>query len=103
MRFRPNMEGVTAILTDLPTEATLTRPDGAHSGNPAVREAVKNKEPQHVCWARRTGRRRSWLWFPPAGTCIGIGAVNEQFRRLILTPRWSAGVDVPANGVAAGR
>ncbi|MFM7149286.1 MAG: ThuA domain-containing protein, partial [Gemmataceae bacterium] len=30
MRFRPNMEGVTPILTDLPPDSTLSRPDGGH-------------------------------------------------------------------------
>jgi hypothetical protein len=52
MRFQPELAGVTPILTDLPTSDTLTRPDGPHSGNPAVREAVLvRKEPQHVAWA----------------------------------------------------
>ncbi len=102
MRFRPNMEGVTAILTDLPTEATLTRPDGAHSGNPAVREAVKNKEPQHVCWARE--RADGGRGFGFTGGHVHWNWGNEQFRRLILNAIvWSAGVDVPANGVAAGK
>ena len=42
MRFRDKMNGVTPILTDLPPDSTLSRPDGPHSGNPAVREAIKN-------------------------------------------------------------
>ncbi|MEX1223956.1 MAG: family 16 glycoside hydrolase, partial [Pirellulales bacterium] len=38
MRFRPEMKGVTPILTALPPDSTLSRGDGAHSGNPHVRE-----------------------------------------------------------------
>ena len=52
MRFRDKMEGFTPILTDLPPAESLSRPDGQHSGNPAVRAAVlERKEPQHMMWA----------------------------------------------------
>src|SRR4026208_1813678 len=37
MRFREGMQGVTPILTALPPPESLTRPDGPHQGNPAVR------------------------------------------------------------------
>ena len=50
MRFREDMEGVTAVLSATPGEDTLTRPDGPHSGNPAVREAVAAGESQAVAW-----------------------------------------------------
>ncbi|WP_075087748.1 hypothetical protein [Verrucomicrobium spinosum] len=51
MRFRPNMKGVTPVLSDIPPDTTMKRPDGPHSGNPTVREEVANKKPQHVAWA----------------------------------------------------
>src|SRR5690606_36429720 len=51
MRFRDGMRGVTPILTAVPPDSTMSRPDGTHSGNPGVREAVKRGEPQHVAWA----------------------------------------------------
>ena len=47
MRFREGMEGVTPILTAIPPESTLSRPDGPHSGNPHVRKEAG--QPQH--WA----------------------------------------------------
>jgi len=101
MRFREGLEGVTPILTALPPEDTLKRPDGPHSGNPAVREAIKNKQPQHMAWARQrpdggrgfgcTGGHNHWNWG------------NNQFRRLILNAIvWTSGLDVPAEGVPAG-
>jgi len=58
MRFRDQMSGVTPILTAIAPESTMKRRDGTHEGNPAVREAVKNLEPQHMAWAGgKKGRR----------------------------------------------
>ncbi|MEX0818721.1 MAG: PVC-type heme-binding CxxCH protein [Pirellulaceae bacterium] len=99
MRFRPNMEGVTPILTDMPGPETLSRPDGAHSGNPHVRAAVlERKEPQHVAWAATrpdggrgfgfTGGHNHWNWGEP------------NFRKLVLNAIvWCAKAEVPADGV----
>lgn len=96
MRFRE--EGVTPILSDLPPKETLSRPDGPHSGNPAVREAVGKGESQHMAWARErpdggrgfgfTGGHDHWNWG------------NDQFRKLVLNAIvWTAHVDSLENGV----
>jgi type 1 glutamine amidotransferase len=98
MRFRPNMEGVTPILTDLPGPETLSRPDGAHSGNPHVRKAVAAKEVQHVAWASEnvgggrgfgfTGGHDHWNWGCP------------DFRKIVLNAIvWTAKGEVPPGGV----
>lgn len=98
MRFRENMDGVTPILSDLPGESTLTRPDGPHSGNPHVRAAVANGERQHVAWVRErpdggrgfgfTGGHNHWNWG------------HNDFRKLVLNAIvWVAGGDVPTDGV----
>lgn len=98
MRFREGMQGVTPILTDVPTQETLSRPDGPHEGNPAVREAVAKGEPQHVAWAYErpnggrgfgfTGGHVHWNWGHP------------EFRQLVLNAIvWTAGLDVPKDGV----
>jgi hypothetical protein len=56
MRFRKEMEGVTPVLSDVPPAETMKRPDGPHSGNPHIREAVKNKEAQNGTWfSERSG------------------------------------------------
>ncbi|HUG68866.1 MAG TPA: family 16 glycoside hydrolase, partial [Pirellulaceae bacterium] len=101
MRFRPNMEGVTPILTDMPGPETLSRPDGAHSGNPHVRAAVlERKEPQHVAWAATrpdggrgfgfTGGHNHWNWGDP------------NFRKLVLNAIvWCAKAEVPADGIGS--
>ena len=98
MRFRPNMEGVTPILSDLPGPETLSRPDGHHSGNPHVRKSVGEGNVQHVAWASEnvgggrgfgfTGGHDHWNWGSP------------DFRKIVLNAIvWTAKGEVPANGV----
>ena len=101
MRFRPEMEGVTPILTDLPPRESLNREDGAHSGNPYVREAVmQRKEPQHVAWAceRDNGGRG----FGFTGGHFHRNWQDDNFRKLVLNAIvWTAKADVPQEGVAS--
>ncbi len=99
MRFKPDFAGVTPILSDLPPEESLSRKDGAHSGNPEVRKAVlKRKEPQHTAWAieREDGGRG----FGFTGGHVHWNWGNDNFRKLMLNAIvWTAGLDVPSNGV----
>lgn len=98
MRFRPEMKGVTPILSALPGPDTLSRPDGAHSGNPHVRKAVAAGEIQHVAWASEnenggrgfgfTGGHDHWNWGAPS------------FRKVVLNAIvWTAKGEVPEQGV----
>lgn len=98
MRFREGMKDVTPVLTAIASDSTMTRPDGAHSGNPAVREAVKNREPQHVMWlATRAGGGRG---FGFTGGHFHTGWANNDQRKLVLNAIvWIAQAKVPANGV----
>ncbi|MCI0358939.1 MAG: NPCBM/NEW2 domain-containing protein [Planctomycetaceae bacterium] len=103
MRFREGMKGVTPILTALPPKESLSRPDGPHSGNPAVRVAVlERKEPQHMAWAAEregggrgfgfTGGHDHWNWGDP------------NFRKVMLNAIvWCAHGEVPAKGVESPR
>jgi type 1 glutamine amidotransferase len=98
LRFVERMKGVTPLFTALPTAQTLTRPDGEHSGNPAVRQAVAASEPQTVAWAfeRPDGGRG----FGFTGGHFHKNWGNENMRKLVLNAiLWVAKVDVPANGV----
>ncbi len=100
MRFREGMQDVTPILSDLPPPETLKRPDGPHSGNPHVRDAVGRGERQHVAWASQ-----------PEGRGRGFGFTGGHFhgnwgddncRKLVLNAiSWVAGADVPAAGVSS--
>ncbi len=96
MRFRENMKGVTPILSDIPPASTLSRPDGAHSGNPHVRRDAG--KPQHVAWASEnegggrgfgfTGGHYHWNWGDP------------NFRKIMLNAiMWTAKAEVPEGGV----
>lgn len=100
MRFQPEMKGVTPILTDLPPRETLNRKDGAHSGNPHVREAVLNrKEPQHVAWAyeRPDGKGRG---FGFTGGHFHKNWQDDNFRKVVLNAIvWTANAEVPKDGV----
>lgn len=96
MRFRPEMAGVTPILTAIPPPETLSRPDGPHSGNAHVRATAG--QPQHVAWAAEnengsrgfgfTGGHFHWNWG------------NSDVRRLVLNAIvWAAHGEVPEQGV----
>ncbi len=100
MRFRKGMEGVTPILSDVAPDSTMSRQDGHHSGNPTVRESVKNKEKQHVAWAceRSDGGRG----FGFTGGHFHQGWANSDQRKLVLNAiLWTAKAEVPAEGVAS--
>ncbi len=102
MRFRKNMEGVTPILTDLPGADTLSRPDGAHSGNPAVRKAVlEDKEPQHVMWVfERPEASGGGRGFGFTGGHFHKNWQQDDFRKIVLNAIcWIAKKDIPEDGV----
>jgi len=98
MRFRDGMKDVLPLLSAVPPESTMKRGDGSHSGNPAVREAVKKGEPQHVMWvATRDGGGRG---FGFTGGHNHLGWGNADQRKLVLNAiLWIAKAPVPANGV----
>jgi type 1 glutamine amidotransferase len=99
MRFRDGMEGVLPTLQAVAPASTMNRPDGPHSGNPAVREAVKRGEPQIVAWARE--RPDGGRGFGFTGGHYQGNWGNEDFRKLVLNAiLWTAKVEVPAAGVA---
>lgn len=98
LRFREGMKGVTPILSAVPDASTTNRPDGTHSGNPAMREAVKKGEPQTVAWAceRADGGRG----FGFTGAHFHKNWGNDDFRKLILNAIvWTAKAEVPAEGI----
>lgn len=98
MRFREGLQGVTPILTALPPDDTLKRPDGPHSGNPSVREAIAKGEPQHVAWAYQ--RPDGGRGFGITGSHFHRNWGEENYRKLVLNAiLWTAKADVPANGV----
>lgn len=98
MRFRPEMQGITPILSAVPPASTMSRPDGPHSGNPAVRAEVAKGLPQHMAWVYErpdggrsfgfTGGHFHWNWGRP-----------EIIRLVTNAICWTAKVDIPAGGL----
>ena len=98
MRFRDGMKGIVPILQDVAPASTMDRPNGPHEGNPAVREAVKQGEPQIVAWAceRPDGGRG----FGFTGGHYHRNWGNDNVRKLVLNAiLWTAKAEVPADGV----
>jgi type 1 glutamine amidotransferase len=98
LRFVDGMKGVTPILATVAPDSTMDRPDGPHSGNPAVRESVKNHDAQTMCWAyeRPSGGRG----FGFTGAHYHKNWGNDNFRKVVLNGiLWVAHVEVPPDGV----
>jgi len=96
------MEGITPILTALPPAETLSRPDGAHSGNPAVRKAIlEDKQPQHMMWSfERPENIGGGRAFGFTGGHFHKNWQNDDQRRVVLNAiAWISGVAVPEKGI----
>lgn len=102
MRFVDGMKGITPILSDVPPPETLRRPDGPRSGNPIVRKAVANAEPQHVAWAYQ--RPDGGRGFGFTGAHNHVSWQDDNFRKVVLNAiLWTAQVDVPKDGCPSSR
>ncbi len=98
LRFPPGLKGITPILAAKAPASTMSRPDGPHSGNPAVREAVARGEPQIVAWA--CARPDGGRGFGFTGGHYQKNWGDDNFRKTVLNGLlWVAKAEVPANGV----
>ncbi len=98
MRFQDGMQGVTPILSALPPPQTVGNSDSDRGGNPAVRLALKNQQPQPTAWA--TERADGGRGFGFTGGHYHQGWANDEQRKLVLNAiLWSAKGTVPANGI----
>ncbi len=98
MRFRPNMEGVTPILSAVPPDDTRKGKDDAHGGNPAVRADIGKNVSEILCWAAE--RPDSGRGYGFTGGHYHKNWGNDDYRKLMLNAiLWVAKADVPADGV----
>ncbi|MCB1062528.1 MAG: DUF1080 domain-containing protein [Verrucomicrobiae bacterium] len=98
MRFLPEMKGVTPILSAVPPDETMSRPDGHHSGNPEVRKMVAEKAPQHVCWV--VERPEGGRGFGFTGLHYHDNWADDSFRQVIMNALcWIAKVEIPEGGI----
>ena len=97
MRFRPQFENTTALLSALPPLETLDR-KGPRGTNPTVQAAVEAGVPQVVAWAyERPGGGRG---FGFTGGHFHENWRQDYFRKLVLNAlAWTAGAEIPANGI----
>jgi putative membrane-bound dehydrogenase-like protein len=102
MRFREGMQGVTPILSAVAPEDTMRRPDGPHSGNPHVRQAVAKGIPQHTAWVFErpdggrsfgfTGGHFHWNW-----------GRQEMLRLVCNAIVWTGKGEIPEEGLPVMR
>lgn len=101
MRFVDGMKGVTPILSAVAPKETMKRPDGPHSGNPAVRKAVEAGEPQHVAWTYQRGKDyKDGRGFGFTGLHYHWNWEDDSFRKTVLNGvAWTAKLEIPKDGV----
>jgi type 1 glutamine amidotransferase len=102
MRFRPDMEGVTPILTAVPPDSTRKGKDDAHGGNAEIRAGLGKNLAEHVVWVseNKNGSRG----FGCTGGHFHLNWWKDDFRKTILNAIvWTAKLDVPADGVKSTR
>ena len=101
MRFVGDMKGVTPILSAVAPEETMSRKDGPHSGNPAVRKAVAAGAPQHVAWVYERGDDyNKGRGFGFTGLHYHWNFENDDFRKAVLNGvAWTAGLKIPEKGI----
>lgn len=100
MRFNEGMKGVVSILTAVPPQSTMSRPDGPHEGNSAVRAAVAAGQPQTMAWAFENAYGGRGFGF--TGGHYHKNWADPNMRKLVLNAiLWTAKVEVPKDGVAS--
>ena len=105
MRFVGDMKGVTPILSAVAPVSTMSRKDGPHEGNPAVRKEVAEGKPQHVAWAyERSAEYGKGRGFGFTGLHFHWNFEDDNFRKCVLNGvAWTAGLEIPANGIETTR
>ena len=99
MRFRPDMKGVTPILTAVPPDATRDRDfGGSHGGNAAV--VARRGQPEHVAWAAERPEGGRGFGFTGGHRHFNWG--DDDFRKLVLNAiAWTAKAEVPSQGIGS--
>ncbi|MEM6885532.1 MAG: family 16 glycoside hydrolase [Verrucomicrobiota bacterium] len=102
MRFQPEMENVTPILSALPPLRTLTdrAKDRNRGSNPTVMSKVEAGEKQVVAWAYE--RPNGGRGFGFTGGHFHQNWQHDDFRKVVLNALvWTAQAEVPAGGIVS--
>src|SRR5207248_1250551 len=100
MRFVDGMAGVTPILSAVPPASSLHGKTASERGsNPVVAAEVAAQKPQHLAWAYERPNNGG-RGFGFTGLHVHANLANDSFRTVLLNAvAWTAGLEVPANGV----
>lgn len=97
MRFQNDRRPITSLLETVPPESSLGE-DGHRSGNPDVRDALKNNRPQSLAWAKQVSSEQRGFGF--TGGHFHYNWNNENVRKLVLNGiAWTAGLSIPEGGI----
>jgi hypothetical protein len=100
MRFVPDLEGVTPILSAVPPVDTIREQPSSRGGNADVFKAVKAGTPQHMAWAHEGENKQRGFGFTGLHRHENLG--NDSFRTVLVNgAAWVAGLEIPANGVSS--
>ncbi|MGD7652237.1 MAG: ankyrin repeat domain-containing protein [Verrucomicrobiales bacterium] len=90
-------QDVTSVFRALPPASSLGK-DGPRSGNPSVRKALANQQPQTLAWIVENPNGSRGFGF--TGGHFHANWASEPFRKIVLNAIvWTAGINVPADGV----
>jgi hypothetical protein len=106
MRFRPDMAGVTAIISAIPPDDTRKKKDDPHNGNPEVRSGIGKGLTETMVWVaeNKDAAYNGQRGFGCTGAHVHWNWAQDDFRKSILNAIvWIAKADVPANGVESKR
>jgi putative membrane-bound dehydrogenase-like protein len=108
LRFNEQVGRLTPILVAVPPASTMSRADGPHEGNPAVRAEVAAGTPQTMAWIyERANGGRSFgytggHYHNGAVNPVALGWGDPNARKLVLNAIvWTAKLAVPPDGVAS--
>ncbi|HCR31328.1 MAG TPA: hypothetical protein DIV79_15080 [Opitutae bacterium] len=97
MKFQPDSPGIIHLLQTVPPLSSLGE-DGPRTGNPTVREAVRNGVPQSLAWAHigednqrgfgYTGGHFHYNWNQPGARKLALNGIA-----------WTAGLEIPETGI----
>lgn len=98
MRFVDGLQGVTAILSDVPPIETVQEQASDRGGNPAAFQAVSAGKPQHMAWAYDRPDGGRGFGFTGLHDHFNLG--NDSFRTVLLNAvAWVSELEVPEDGV----
>ncbi|MDB5321942.1 MAG: rane-bound dehydrogenase domain protein [Phycisphaerales bacterium] len=106
MRFRPNMAGVTGIISAVPPDDTRKKKDDPHNGNPEVRSGIGKGLVETMVWVaeNKDPAYNGQRGFGCTGGHVHWNWAQDSFRKAILNAIvWTAKGEVPTNGVESKR